>query len=57
MKRPASTSLGIGALAGAIVKVAAVAAPMPKAGGKWNTYDITMEGTRLILVLERAENR
>ena len=24
---------------------------MPKAGGKWNTYEITMRGTRLVLVL------
>jgi len=36
---------------GAIVKVAAVAAPAPKAGGKWNTYEITMQGPRLVLVL------
>ena len=36
---------------GAIVKVAPVAQPMPKAGGKWNTYEITMRGTRLVLVL------
>jgi len=36
---------------GAIVKVAAVAAPMPKAGGKWNTYEISMQGTRLVVVL------
>lgn len=36
---------------GAIVKVAPVAQPMPKAGGKWNTYEITMQGTQLILVL------
>ena len=36
---------------GAIVKVAPVAAPMPKAGGKWNTYEITMRGTHLVLVL------
>jgi len=35
---------------GAIVKVAAVA-PMPKAGGKWNTYEITARGNRLVLVL------
>ena len=35
---------------GAIVKVAKVE-PMPKAGGKWNTYEITAQGTRLILVL------
>ena len=35
---------------GAIVKVAKVA-PMPKAGGKWNTYEVTMRGSRLVLVL------
>lgn len=36
---------------GAIVKVAAVRQPMPKAGGKWNTYEITARGDQLILVL------
>jgi hypothetical protein len=36
---------------GAIVKVAKVAQPMPKAGGKWNTYEITMRGAHLVLVL------
>ena len=36
---------------GAIVKVAPVAAPMPRAGGKWNTYEITLRGKRLVLVL------
>ena len=35
---------------GAIVKVAKVD-PMPKAGGKWNTYEITARGSRLVLVL------
>ena len=35
---------------GAIVKVAKVD-PMPKAGGKWNTYEISARGTRLVLVL------
>jgi Domain of Unknown Function (DUF1080) len=35
---------------GAIVKVAKVS-PMPKAGGKWNTYEITAKGNRFILVL------
>ena len=24
---------------------------MPKAGGKWNTYEITVRGSQLILVL------
>lgn len=36
---------------GAIVKVAPVAQPMPKAGGKWNTYEIEARGTHLVLVL------
>jgi hypothetical protein len=35
---------------GAIVKVAKVD-PMPKAGGKWNTYEITMNGSHLQVVL------
>lgn len=36
---------------GAIVKVAPVAQPMPKAGGRWNTYEITARGPHLVLVL------
>lgn len=36
---------------GAIVKVAKAPDPMPKAGGKWNTYEISAKGSRLILVL------
>ncbi|NRF65528.1 DUF1080 domain-containing protein [Aquincola sp. S2] len=36
---------------GAIVKVAKVPPPMPKAGGKWNTYEISAQGKRLVLVL------
>ena len=36
---------------GAIVLVAKAPVPMPKAGGKWNTYDITLMGPRLTLVL------
>lgn len=36
---------------GAIVKVAKVAQPMPKAGGKWNTYEVTARGDHLVLVL------
>jgi hypothetical protein len=36
---------------GAIVKVAKLTAPMIKAGGQWNTYDITLKGTRLMVVL------
>jgi hypothetical protein len=36
---------------GAIVKVAKVPSPMPKAGGKWNTYEITMRGSKLRVVL------
>jgi hypothetical protein len=36
---------------GAIVKVAKAPSPMPKAGGQWNTYEITAQGKRLTLVL------
>jgi hypothetical protein len=39
-------SYGTGALVH-IVKVE----PMPKAGGKWNTYDITVKGDHIVLVL------
>ena len=35
---------------GAIVHIAKVS-PMPKAGGKWNTFDITVKGTRLTVTL------
>ena len=35
---------------GAIVHLAKVA-PMPKAGGKWNTYEITARGSKLSVVL------
>jgi hypothetical protein len=35
---------------GAIVEVAKVE-PMPKAGGKWNTYEITAQGSHLVVVL------
>src|SRR5437868_1628841 len=35
---------------GGIVNVAKVS-PMPKAGGKWNTYVITAKGPRMIVVL------
>jgi Domain of Unknown Function (DUF1080) len=35
---------------GAIVNVAKVE-PMPKAGGKWNTYEITAKGPQLTVVL------
>ena len=35
---------------GAIVNVGKVS-PMPKAGGKWNTYEITAKGSRLTVVL------
>jgi hypothetical protein len=35
---------------GAIVDIASVS-PMPKAGGKWNTYDITAKGTHLTVTL------
>ena len=39
---------------GAIVKVAKVS-PMPKAGGQWNTYEITAKGDRLVLVLNGVQ--
>ena len=35
---------------GAIVHIATVS-PMPKAGGKWNTYEITVKGPRLTVLL------
>lgn len=35
---------------GALVHIAKVE-PMPKAGGKWNTYDITVQGDHIVLVL------
>ena len=35
---------------GAIVHIATVS-PMPKAGGKWNTYEITAKGSRLTVLL------
>jgi hypothetical protein len=35
---------------GAIVHIAKVD-PMPKAGGKWNTYDITLRGDHILVVL------
>jgi hypothetical protein len=35
---------------GAIVNVAKVD-PMPKAGGKWNTFEITAQGSHLVVVL------
>ena len=39
---------------GAIVDVAKVA-PMPKAGGKWNVYEITARGDRLTVVLNGVQ--
>jgi hypothetical protein len=35
---------------GAIVHLAKVD-PMPKAGGKWNTYDVTVKGNRITVML------
>lgn len=40
-------SYGTGAITDNIAKVD----PMPKAGGKWNTYNITAQGTHLVVVL------
>ena len=39
---------------GAIVDFAKVV-PMPKAGGKWNTYDVTADGKRLVVVLNGVQ--
>ncbi len=39
---------------GAIVDIAAVS-PMPKAGGKWNTYEITARGAQLTVVLNGVQ--
>jgi len=39
---------------GAIVNVAKVS-PMPKAGGKWNTYEITAKGAKLTVVLNGVQ--
>ena len=36
---------------GGIVDVSPVPDPMPKAGGKWNTYEITARGDHLVVVL------
>jgi hypothetical protein len=35
---------------GAIVHISPIS-PMPKAGGKWNVYEITVKGDRMIVVL------
>jgi hypothetical protein len=39
---------------GALVHIAKVV-PMPKAGGKWNSYDITVKGDHIVLVLNGAK--
>ena len=39
---------------GAIVNFATVS-PMPKAGGRWNTYEITAKGSQLIVVLNGVQ--
>ena len=39
---------------GAVVNIAAIH-PMPKAGGKWNTFDITVKGTRLLVMLNGVQ--
>ena len=39
---------------GAIVGVAKVS-PMPKAGGRWNVYDITVQGERMVVVLNGVQ--
>lgn len=39
---------------GAIVNFVTVS-PMPKAGGKWNTYEITAKGAQLVVVLNGVQ--
>jgi len=39
---------------GAIVNVSKIS-PMPKAAGRWNTYEITAKGDRLVVVLNGAQ--
>ncbi|MBC5767326.1 3-keto-disaccharide hydrolase [Ramlibacter albus] len=39
---------------GAIVDFAAVV-PMPKAGGKWNTYEVTAKGPQLVVVFNGVQ--
>jgi len=36
---------------GGIVHIAPVSEPRPLAGGRWNTYEITLQGPRLLVVL------
>lgn len=36
---------------GAIVDFAKVAQPMPKAANRWNTYEVTVKGDRMVVVL------
>ena len=40
---------------GAIVDIAKVAQPMPKAGGKWNTFLITSKGPRMTVVFNGVQ--
>jgi hypothetical protein len=40
-------SYGSGAITDDVAKVS----PMPRAGGKWNTYEITAKGTHLVVIL------
>lgn len=40
---------------GGIVHIAPVAEPRPQAGGKWNTYEITLRGSRLQVTLNGVQ--
>jgi len=40
---------------GGIVHVGPVAEPFPKVGGQWNTYDITLNGSTLAVILNGEE--
>ena len=41
---------------GAIVHIAKVSPPVPKAGGQWNVYEITAKGDRLTAVLNGVQS-
>ena len=36
---------------GAVVHIAPVSEPFPKTGGQWNTYDITVQGSHIVVTL------
>ena len=40
---------------GGVVHIGPVSEPFPKAGGQWNTYDITVNGSSLVVILNGQE--